>query len=215
MPKHCTICGSTEKTRIAGEMIAAGATDGAIGKAVGIGRMSVFRHRTTCVLGPAKALAEAAGKGREVVEQRAQLLAAAEAGDPAAFIGLQAIVSDLKKVHERLERAADVAEDAKSANGVATVSAQQIRASEVRAKIGGVGGYAPAKSIGAGEGAQFNLIIQFSEGHDERISATVVDPAAAAPTGRTFDVAFTRMDGASDALPNDGDDNGAEFDDDV
>ena len=63
--------------------------------------MAVSRHRRSHILAPAKALAEAAGKGREVAEQRAQVLAAAEAGDPSAFVALAGIVADLRRVDER------------------------------------------------------------------------------------------------------------------
>src|SRR4051812_39624013 len=108
--RPCSICSDSAKARLAAQMIAGGATDQAIADKVGTGRMSVQRHRTAHVVAPAKALAEAAGKGQDAREQRAQVLAAAEAGDPSAFVALAGIVADLRKVHERLERTADAAE---------------------------------------------------------------------------------------------------------
>src|SRR5689334_18146797 len=108
--RPCTICADSKKARRAAELFAAGFSDQAIGDELGVGRMSVNRHRLNHVVAPAKALVEAAGKGQDVREQRAQLLAAAESGDPSAFVALAGIVADLRKVHERLERTADAAE---------------------------------------------------------------------------------------------------------
>src|SRR5687768_3942023 len=102
--RPCSICRDTAKTRDFIEMVAAGATDQAIADKLDVGRMAVNRHRHAHVMAPARALAEAAGKGQEVREQRAELMAAAEAGDPSAFVALAGIVADLRKVHERLER---------------------------------------------------------------------------------------------------------------
>jgi hypothetical protein len=188
--RPCSICSNTDKLRGAAEMIAAGATDQAIADRLDVGRMSVSRHRREHVVAPAKALADAAGKGREVAEQRAQVLAAAEAGDPSAFVALAGIVADLRKVHERLERTADAAEQDNQRLAVASLSAQQLRATEVRAKIGGVGGYAPPKAAGQAASAQFNLIMQFSGGREERITATAQLPEVAsnAATNHTVDV---------------------------
>ena len=146
----CLICSDSEKTRVASEMIAGGATDGAIAARLGGGlhRMAVSRHRRNHVVAPAKALAAVAGKGRDTIEQRAQMLAAAEAGDPSAFVALAGIVADLRKVHERLEPTAETAARDNQRVAVASLSAQQLRAAEVRAKIGGVGGYGASKAAG-------------------------------------------------------------------
>jgi hypothetical protein len=180
--RPCSICSNTDKVRSAAELIAAGATDQAIADRLGVGRMSVSRHRREHVVAPAKALVEAAGKGREVAEQRAQVLAAAEAGDPSAFVALAGIVADLRKVHERLERTADAAEQDNQRLAVASLSAQQLRATEVRAKMGGVGGYAAQKAAGQGASVQFNLIMQFSGGREERITTTAVEPGTLVET---------------------------------
>lgn len=168
--RACSICVSSDKTRVAAEMIAAGASDQAIADRLGVGRMSVHRHRNAHVLAPAKLLVEAAGKARDATEQRAQILAAVEAGDPSAFVALTAIIGDLRKVHERLERAADAAEQDGQRMAVAGLSAQQLRAAEVRAKIGGVGGYAPQRPAGSGDGTPFSVNIIFPNGQVDRIT---------------------------------------------
>lgn len=172
--RPCTICSSTEAARLVTEMIAAGATDQAIAARLGgVSRMAVSRHWHNHVVAPAKALAAAAGKGQDVAAQRAGVMAAAEAGDPAAFVTLAGIVSDLRRVHDRLERAADGAEQGRQPQAVASLSAQQLRAAEVRAKIGGVGGHGPGKAgPDAGGAGVFSVNIHFGGGVTERISTT-------------------------------------------
>src|SRR5437764_13071269 len=64
------------------------------------------------------------------------MLAAAEAGDPLAFVALNDIVTDLRVLHQRLERTADAAEKDNQRLAVASLPSQQLRAAEVRAKIG-------------------------------------------------------------------------------
>jgi hypothetical protein len=108
--RPCILCSDSKKARLAAEMVAAGASDQAVATRFGIGRSSAQRHRVGHVVKPAKALAEAAGKGQDAKEKRAEIMAAAEAGDPSAFVVLAGIVADLRKVHERLERTAEAAE---------------------------------------------------------------------------------------------------------
>lgn len=175
MPRPCTICSDPNRSRLAAEGVTRGDTDTAIGDAIGVGRMAVRRHRLNHVEAPARALVAAAAKGRDAAEQRVQMMAAAEAGDPSAFITLTSIVADLRQVHERLERAAGAAEQGNQRLAVASLSAQQLRAAEVRARIGGVGGYAPQKAA-ATEGQTFCLNIIFGNGHQERIEALVPAP---------------------------------------
>jgi len=110
-----------------------------------------------------------------VREQRAEVLAAAEAGDPLAFVALGSIVADLRTVQERLERTADAAEQDNQRLAVSALSSQQLRAAEVRAKIGGVGGYAPAKTQEGGAAPAFSLTIVLPD-RTERIEATAVGP---------------------------------------
>ncbi len=109
-------------------------------------------------------------------------MAAAEAGDPTAFVALASIVSDLRRVHERLERTAHAAENDNQRLAVASLSAQQLRASEVRAKIGGVGSYAGPKTAGT-TAPMFNLVMNFSGGQRVEIGGTPVDPASVPDIG--------------------------------
>jgi hypothetical protein len=158
-------------------MIATGATDQAIADRIGgINRMSVSRHRHNHILAPARAIAEAAGKGQEVAAQRTHAVAAAAAGDPMAFVQGPAIVSDLQRVHDRLERTADAAEQDKQRLAVSSLSAQQLRAAEVRAKIGGVGGYGPGKGGQEGGAGTFSVNIHLGDGRVERITALASQP---------------------------------------
>ncbi len=133
--------------------------------------MAVARHRLNHVVTPGKALVEAAGKGRDAAERRAEVMAAAEAGDPAAFVALSAIVADLQKIHARLERTADAAEQDNQRLAVSALSAQQLRAAEVRAKIGGVGSYAPSKVPPEGGAGNFSVNIHLGGNVVERITA--------------------------------------------
>lgn len=177
--RPCTICVDTSKARLAAELIASGASDQAVADQLGVGRMSANRHRKNHVEAPAKALVAAANKGIDAREQRAEMLAAAETGDPMAFVALAAIVDDLRRVHERLERTAYAAEQDNQRLAVASLSSQQLRAAEVRAKIGEVGGYAPRKGREGGELLTFSLTINFGNGRTEQIVAT--------PVGLTID----------------------------
>jgi hypothetical protein len=113
----------------------------------GISHLAVARHRQNHIERPARAVLAAVNKGRYARQERDQLVAAAESGDTAAaFLALNQIAADLRKVQERLERTADAAEVDKERLAVASLSGQQLRAAEVRAKLGGVGGYATPRT---------------------------------------------------------------------
>lgn len=181
MGRPCSICCDSKLQRVVGEMITAGTSDQVIADRIGgVNRMAIARHRFNHVVAPARALAQAAGKGRDATEQRAQVMAAAEAGDPAAFVALAAIVADLQKVHARLERTAEAAEQDSQRLAVASLSAQQLRAAEVRAKMGGHGGYGQAKASSDGGLGIFAVNIYLGDREVESI-ATVV------PTNRVTD----------------------------
>jgi hypothetical protein len=171
--RPCTICSDSTKARRANEMIAAGAPDQAVADAVGVGRMAAARHRHNHFLAPARALTEAAGKGSAAKEKRAEIMASAAAGDPSAFIALGSIVADLRTVHARLERTAEASEHDGQRLAVASLSGQQLRAAEVRAKIGGVGAFAPQKVREVGDGVAFQVNINFSNGRTERLAMGV------------------------------------------
>src|SRR4029077_1957760 len=110
--------------KLTAEMIAAGASDQRIADRIGgISRMAVARHRQNHIERPAKAIVAAANKGKDVRDERQQLLAADEAGDvAAAFLSLERIAMDLRRVQERLERTADAAEADKQRLAVASLS---------------------------------------------------------------------------------------------
>ena len=110
------------------------------------------------------------------------MLAAAEAGDPSAFIALAAIVADLRKVHERLERSADAAERDNHRLAVAGLSAQQLRAAEVRARIGGVGAFAVRRED-AGAPAVFHLSINLPGEQPLLIDAVAAEARSEADEG--------------------------------
>jgi hypothetical protein len=172
----CKICADTRTLKRAAALIAEGLPDQKIADLLGLsgnaGRMLLSRHRRFHVLAPAAAIAEAAGKGRANVQEREQLVAAVEQGDIAtAFLSLERIAADLRKVQERLERTAGAAEVDKQRLAVASLSGQQLRAAEVRAKLGGLGGYAPSRTV-VNNAPPFVLNIHFSGGRRERIEAT-------------------------------------------
>src|SRR3954447_17501965 len=130
MARPCSICLSARTARLAQDMIAAGETDQAIADRIGVNRMAVSRHRNNHIIAPTKALVAAASKGQDVAAQRAEVMAAGEGRDPSAFLALAAIVADLRRVHDRLERSADAAEQDRQRLAVAGLSAQQLRATE-------------------------------------------------------------------------------------
>jgi hypothetical protein len=188
--RPCEICRSADRMKLVAQMIAEGVADQKIadGLGGGLNRMAVSRHRRNHVEAPALAIAQAAAKGRAMVEQRAQTLAAAGAGDPAAFVALATIVDDLRRVHERLERIADAAEQDNQRLAVASLAGQQLRAAEVRAKLGGVGGYAAQKAPG-GEGQSLTVIFNLKDGEAEKFSfaTDVVDVAEVDDRGPAAD----------------------------
>jgi hypothetical protein len=181
VPRACLICIDANKTRLAAEMVAAGLSDQSVATRLGgLSRGSARRHRVHHIERPAKAIVAAANKGKDVRDERDHLVAAAEAGDvAAAFLSLERIASDLRRVQERLERSADAAEADSQRLAVASLSGQQLRAAEVRAKLGGVGGYATPRNDKA-NAPPFVLTINFSGGRQTRIEGTPIhsdDPA--------------------------------------
>jgi hypothetical protein len=176
----CGICANGSTMKRAAELIAEGLSDQKIADMLGFpgnaGRMLVSRHRRFHVEALAKAVAEAAGKGRANVQERKELVAAAESGDAAAaFLALNQIAADLRRVQERLERTAEAAEVDQQRLAVASLSGQQLRAAEVRAKLGGVGGYATPRND-KGNAQPFVLTINFSGGRTQRIEGVPIHP---------------------------------------
>jgi hypothetical protein len=175
----CRICADTRTIKRAASLIAEGLSDQKIADRLNLagnaGRVLVSRHRRFHVEAPARMVAEAASKGRANVQDREQLVAAAESGNTAAaFLALNQIAADLRRVQERLERTAEAAEVDQQRLAVASLSGQQLRAAEVRAKLGGVGGYAPPRSA-PNNGTPFVLTIQFGD-RVQRIEGTPMHP---------------------------------------
>jgi hypothetical protein len=168
-------------------MLAAGATDQAIAdKLGGMSRMAVARHRQNHVIKPAQDRLALISKGAGPRQERQQLAEAAAADAPSpqafadAFLGLKAQAEKLAAIEARLERMQALAEAGKSLNAVAQLSAQQLRAVEVGAKLSGAGGYAPARPAEAGAGTVLAINFIFSNGRRERLEA-LIGPNAAGP----------------------------------
>jgi hypothetical protein len=103
-----------------------------------------------------------------------------------------------------------------SAFAVASLSGQQPRAAEVRAKLGGVGGYAAPRSDKS-DAAPFVLNIQFSGGRTTRIEGVPIhpdDPAFNAIPAVPLSIG-SASGSASAHGANDEEDDGADFDEDV
>jgi hypothetical protein len=219
--RPCQICADAASVKLAAEMIATGASDRAVASMIGgISRMAVARHRQNHIERPAKAIVAAANKGKDVRDERDQLVAAAEAGNvAAAFLGLGELIEDLRRVRDRLERAAGGAEADDQRLAVASLSGQQLRATEVRAKLGGVGGYATPRGA-ASDAPKFELNIIFSGGQTTRIEGTPMHPDALAGHALpTVPLSINGTHGASGngarALADGSDDDEETFDEDV
>jgi hypothetical protein len=173
--RPCGICVSAEKMRIAGEMIAKNCSDQAIADACQVGRMVSSRHRRFHVLEPARAVVAAASKGADAVTRRQEIMAAVEEGNsPQVWLALSEIVKDLRGIHDRLERSAAGAEADGQRMAVASLSSQQIKAQEVRAKMGGIGGYAPQRDQGGGAGGtRVNISINLGDDRVEKFTTVV------------------------------------------
>jgi hypothetical protein len=83
----------------------------------------------------------------------------------------------LERIESRLERMAVTAEANQSAQGVAVLSAQQLRGVETGARLAGIGGFAPARAADqAVPGQTFSVKILFSgTGQTETITTLLED----------------------------------------
>src|SRR4051812_45685236 len=157
-------------------MVAAGASDPLIANRLGgLSRGSARRHRIHHIERVTKAVLQAVNKGRDVRESRERAIATAEQGDiAAAFFGITQLATDIKNIYDRLERAASAAESGQR-HLISGLAGQQLRAAEVRAKLGGVGGYAtPRTEKPSGEPFVLNII--FSDRETIRIEGTPMHP---------------------------------------
>lgn len=196
--RPCTVCADTTKARRAAEMIAAGASDLAIARAIGCSRMAVSRHRHSHVEAPARALAAVASKGMDVREQRKKTVAAAQRGelDPATFLSVGALTNELRKAADRLERASTEAEQNGQLGALAQLIGQAHRNVETRAKLAGHGGFAAAKTAvginlgGAPAFEPFVLRMRLSDRTETLVMGTENVPdfeVRDATTGRPFE----------------------------
>jgi hypothetical protein len=182
--RACTICENGAKLQLAAELIAVGVSDQIIADQLKVGRMSVARHRVNHGIKPLQDQLAIAGKGAEEKRERKQLAAAAASDTPSpaevaeALLGLKAQVAKLRRIEERLERMAALAEAGESPAGVAQLAAQQLRSVEVGSKLAGVGGYAPGKSAGDGAPVQTFTININLPGGTETIATTLAGTAS-------------------------------------
>lgn len=220
----CRICASNQLSAQVGALIAEGLPDQKIADAIGIpskaGRMVVNRHRHAHVEAPARAIVEAASKGQDAIKARKEMVAAAIGGDAAAaFLSLGHITTDLRRVQERLERTADAAEHGGQRLAVASLSGQQLRATEVRARLGGIGGFTPQKSENGGAASPiFAINFHFSRGAEQLVLSNVtgsslpaLDMAALPHDPPQAAISITGNDGFDPADTGEDD----EFDEDV
>jgi hypothetical protein len=193
----CKACATEANRTLAARMIAEGASDQKIADAIGnISRAGIQRHRRNHIEAPAKAIAEAASKGRSIADQRKKLLKDVESDDVAAFIGLASVVSDLKDTRNRLKRMVSTAEEAGQLTAAASLVGQQHRSVEVRSRLGGLGSYAPAAAPVINL-PTFSVNFMFSEGRTEQLSTST------AIEGDTLDV-LPEVDDDTDDEPNEG-----------
>jgi hypothetical protein len=184
--RACLVCGDQYLSREVGRMLAEGLSQSEISRQLGIGKMSLSRHVRAHLLPVTKAIAAAVERDNPAREQRQALIAAAEAGDlqPENYLTLGAIVGDLRRAAERIERVSQTAEEAGQATAVAALTGQAIRTVETRARLGSVGGFAPQKGRGDGETATpFSITIHLA-GRTEKLELTpIIDhvPTDAAP----------------------------------
>jgi hypothetical protein len=173
MARPCIICSSSERTRIASEMILAGRTDKEVAAALGVTVSSTNRHRCNHVRPVAQALADVADRGAQPREQIKQTLIAAEQGkiDPAGFLTVTQLTADLRSAAERLERAASTAEQGGQLNALAPLVGQQHRNIDLRGKLAGHSGFVPQRLTPAEQFPSFNLVINMPDGKTERISS--------------------------------------------
>jgi hypothetical protein len=201
MPRPCVVCCSGENIRIVAQMVAEGATDQAIADRLGMpgntGRMRIARHR----VGHIVALAKVAAKGKDVADKRRATVEAAERGDDiAAFVGLDEITRDVRKVSKRLSRAAKVTEAAGQFSVMTGVVAQQHKNLDLRGRLGGHIGFVPQKGEATAP-QQFNLILNLGGvgGQTEKYSFGEAVDADFTPL---IDVSPTEIPTAVEIIPS-------------
>jgi hypothetical protein len=153
------------------------ATDRQLARQFNVSHSAVGRHRRAHLLAPLRAAAAVLDKGHTALRQREQQLAAIEQGDPVAIalasLSLPARTIKAVTVEDRLERMAVNAEQSGSATAVAQLSSQQLRANELLAKLGQVGGYKPPSVVSPmAEKATVSIEFVFQNAPKETIALT-------------------------------------------
>jgi hypothetical protein len=152
MAQRCSVCTNPNRQAIE-TAICTGITDEAVARQFGIQRVSVGRHRRNHIIRAAHDRLAILTRDAPLREER-QLLAAAASADEApidevvkASLGTRALLKKLNNIENRLERVADLAEQAGSPTGVAVLAGQQIRSLEFGAKLGGHPNFRPPTAI--------------------------------------------------------------------
>jgi hypothetical protein len=170
----CRVCANPAWSDQVGHWVGEGLADREIGRRLGVSKSLVSRHRQRHILVPMQHQAAVVAKGAGAQRERQQLARAAACDAPtpaqvtAAFLGLDAIASDISRIAQRLDASAGEAAAAGQHGGHAALAGQLLRQAELRARLGGHDRPAPTK----GEGAVFSVQIVFSGGRVEHIAAT-------------------------------------------
>jgi hypothetical protein len=140
-------------------------------------------------MAPAAALAKVAAKGKDVARQRKDTIEAAERGDEVtAFLALDAITTDARKVAKRLGRAAKATEAAGQFSQMTGVVAQQHKNLDLRGRLGALPGFTPQKLSPGEQFPVFNMVINMPNGTQERLTTVVEAPTAALPDAPVIDM---------------------------
>lgn len=130
------------------------------------------RHRRFHVLAPAKLLVAASQKdARAKAERHAIAEAVAEGNSPQIFFALSEIIKDLRRVHSRLDKGSEAAQAAGQLATLASLAGQELKLHEMRAKMGGVEGYRPAREQPNSEPASISININLGGEGDMRLTA--------------------------------------------
>jgi hypothetical protein len=175
--RACTVCVDAKLSRSVSQMLAEGLSQSEIARRLKIGKMSLSRHVRAHLLPVTKAIARAVERDNPAREQRQQLIEAAEKGDlnPEQYLSLGAVVGDLRRAADRIERTSGKAEEAGQMNAVAALSSQAIRAVETRARLGSVGGFASQKGRSDGEASvPFSITFHLGD-RTEKLELTPVN----------------------------------------
>ena len=137
-------------------MVSTGASDQAVGDAVGVSRASAERHRKNHLRPVVQALAQGTVKDAPARQQRKELIETVASGDPpdpSALLSISSLTSDLRKALDRIDKASDKAEQGGHLSALAQLLSQAHKNVETRAKLSGIGNFGSTKvAVGIGIG---------------------------------------------------------------